>query len=86
MRLDPLEAGCGRVEIDQDKVRGNGQDDYGSLRLKARSLSLVLWSIDHWKGMLLGKMVTVLAGFGAETTSRDSGRVTERDMHPNSGR
>ena len=42
--------------------------------------------IGHWIEMLLDKMVTVLAGFGAETISQDFGRVTARDTHPNSGR
>ena len=36
VRLDPLETGYEGVEIDQDKVRGNGQDDYGGLKPKAR--------------------------------------------------
>ena len=32
--------------------------------------------------MLLGKVVTVVAGFGAETISQDFGGMTERDTHP----
>ena len=32
--------------------------------------------------MLLGKVVTVVAGFGAETISQDLWGMTERETHP----
>ena len=53
-------------------------------KLSTRLPSFVPENIGHWIEMLPGKVVTVLAGFGAETISQDFWGITERDTS-NSG-